>query len=49
MHKLKVKPGEQPTSQSLSRAATRTSPLKKLKGGEFDKAYVDHEVDYHQA
>ena len=22
--------------------------LKKLKGGQFDKAYIDHEVAYHQ-
>ena len=29
--------------------ATRTSPsLKTLKGAAFDKAYVDHEVAYHQ-
>ena len=47
--KLKVTPEDNPTSQSLSPAAKRTSKnLKKLKGEAFDKAYIDHEVAYHQ-
>jgi len=48
--KLKVKPEESDTSKSLkSGAADNMKKLKGLKGTEFDRAYVDHEVDYHQA
>ena len=47
--KLKVKPAESDTSKALKSAAKQNeSNLKKLKGAEFDKAYVNHEVDYHQ-
>ena len=47
--KLGVKPEESDTSRSLkSGAKENVAKLKKLKGAEFDKAYVDHEVDYHQ-
>ena len=47
--KLGVKPEESDTSKSLKSAAREnTAKLKKLKGADFDKAYVDHEVDYHQ-
>lgn len=48
--KLKVTPEDNPTSQSLkSGGETNLSNLKTLKGAAFDKAYIDHEVDYHQA
>jgi putative membrane protein len=47
--KLGVKPEESDTSRSLNSAAKdNLAKLKKLKGAQFDKAYVDHEVDYHQ-
>jgi putative membrane protein len=47
--KLGVKPEDSPTSQSLKTgAAGNTKNLKGLKGAAFDKAYVDHEVAYHQ-
>ena len=47
--KLKVTPEDNPTSQSLKSAgAENVSHLKTLKGDAFDKAYVDHEVAYHQ-
>jgi putative membrane protein len=48
--KLKVTPQENDTSKSLkSGGDDNLSKLKKLKGAEFDRAYVDHEVSYHQA
>ena len=48
--KLKVTPENNPTSQSLkSGGEANIAKLKTLKGAEFDKAYVDHEVAYHQA
>ena len=48
--KLKVTPEDNPTSQSLkSGGETNITKLKTLKGAEFDKAYIDHEVEYHQA
>ena len=47
--KLKVKPEDNATSQSLKSAgADNIASLKKLSGAAFDKAYVDHEVTYHQ-
>jgi len=47
--KLKVTPKDNPTSQSLKEGgATNVVSLKKLKGAAFDKAYIDHEVAYHQ-
>ena len=47
--KLKVKPEDNATSQSLKSAgADNIASLKKLSGPAFDKAYVDHEVSYHQ-
>ncbi len=46
---LGVKPEPSPTSKSLTQGGKENvSALKKLKGHEFDKAYVDHEVAYHQ-
>ena len=48
--KLKVTPESNPTSESLkSGGAENVASLKKLSGAAFDKAYVDHEVAYHQA
>jgi len=48
--KLKVTPEENDTSKSLKKGGEdNLSNLKNLKGKDFDKAYVDHEVDYHQA
>jgi putative membrane protein len=47
--KLKVKPEANPTSKSLQQGGKENiANLKKLKGAELDKAYVDHEVAYHQ-
>lgn len=48
--KLKVTPEDNPTSQSLkSGGDANLKSLKSLKGAAFDKAYIDHEVTYHQA
>ena len=48
--KLKVKPQENKRSADLKKGGEENvAKLKKLKGKEFDKAYVDHEVTYHQA
>jgi putative membrane protein len=47
--KLKVKPEESDTSRSLKAAAKKTmAKLEGLKGAQFDKAYADNEVAYHQ-
>jgi putative membrane protein len=47
--KLKVTPEDNPTSQSLKAGgAENLAHLKTLKGAAFDKAYVDHEVAYHE-
>jgi putative membrane protein len=47
--KLKVTPQDNPTSQSLkSGGVDNVKKLEGLKGAAFDKAYVDHEVAYHQ-
>lgn len=47
--KLGVKPEANPTSASLKKGADENvAHLKKLKGQAFDKAYVAHEVAYHQ-
>ena len=48
--KLGVTPEDSATSKSLKDgAAQNIANLKPLKGAAFDKAYVDHEVAYHQA
>ena len=48
--KLKVKPEDNPTSQSLKAGGEKNiAHLKQLKGAAFDKAYVDNEVTYHEA
>jgi putative membrane protein len=47
--KLGVKPEDNPTGQSLKKGGEENvAALKKLKGAEFDKAYIDHEIAYHQ-
>jgi putative membrane protein len=47
--KLKVTPQDNETSQSLKTGGEQNvTALKALKGSAFDKAYVDHEVAYHQ-
>ena len=47
--KLKVTPEDNPTSQSLkSGGADNIKNLTALNGAAFDKAYIDHEVAYHQ-
>jgi putative membrane protein len=47
--KLGVKPEDNDTSKALKKGAqANLAKLKNLKGAQFDKAYVDHEVDYHQ-
>jgi putative membrane protein len=48
--KLHVTPENNPTSESLKSGGDQNiASLKKLSGAAFDKAYVDHEVAYHQA
>jgi putative membrane protein len=47
--KLGVKPESNATSEALKKGGDENEAnLKKLKGKEFDKAYVDHEVAYHE-
>ena len=47
--KLKVTPEDNATSKSLkSGGADNVKALEKLSGAAFDRAYVDHEVAYHQ-
>jgi putative membrane protein len=46
---LKVTPQDNPTSQSLKSEGNKNlAHLRTLKGAAFDKAYIDHEVVYHQ-
>jgi putative membrane protein len=48
--KLQVTPQGNDTSRSLQKGGDdNLAALKKLTGGAFDRAYVDHEVTYHQA
>lgn len=48
--KLKVTPEDNDTSKTLSKQATeKLAELNKLKGAEYDKAYVTNEVAYHKA
>ena len=48
--KLNVTPADSETSKSLkTEAEDTTKKLKALKGGSFDKAYIDNEISYHQA
>jgi putative membrane protein len=48
--KLKVTPADNDTAKSLyDGGKSNVAALKALKGKEFDKAYIDHEVAYHTA
>jgi putative membrane protein len=48
--KLNVTPEDSDTSKSLKEGGdANITKLKGLKGKEFDKAYVDNEITYHQA
>ncbi|MDR5734086.1 DUF4142 domain-containing protein [Caballeronia sp. LZ025] len=48
--KLDVTPEDSPASQSLKQGGdANIAKLKQLSGGSFDKAYIDHEVAYHQS
>jgi putative membrane protein len=50
VQKLHVTPESNPTSQSLQKGGDENlAVLKKLNGSAFDRAYVDHEVAYHQS
>jgi putative membrane protein len=47
--KLKVTPEDNPTSQSLKQGGEENlKHLRALSGAAFDKAYIDHEIAYHQ-
>ncbi len=47
--KLKVTPKDNPTSESLKAGGEKNiAHLKTLSGAAFDKAYIDHEVTYHE-
>jgi putative membrane protein len=46
---LNVTPQDNPTSQSLKAGGVQNvTALKQLSGAAFDKAYIDHEVTYHE-
>lgn len=48
--RLKLKPEDNPTSQSLNAGGVKNlATLKGLSGAAFDKAYISNEVTYHQA
>ena len=48
--KLKVTPEDNDTSKALSKqAADKLAELGKLKGADYDKAYIANEVAYHKA
>jgi putative membrane protein len=47
--KLKVTPEDNPTSQTLTKAAdANRAKFASLDGAAFDKAYVDNEVAFHK-
>ena len=47
--KLHVTPADSPTEDALKKGAAESEAhLKTLSGAAFDRAYVDHEVAYHQ-
>ncbi|MGZ3807987.1 MAG: DUF4142 domain-containing protein, partial [Bacteriovorax sp.] len=48
--KLKVTPEKNESSKGLDKEGKENiTALSKLNGASFDKAYVDHEITYHQA
>lgn len=47
--KLKLTPQDNPTSQNLKSGGEKNvASLKTLSGAAFDRAYIDHEVTYHE-
>jgi len=47
--RLKVKPEENETSNSLKKGGEENlANLRKLSGADFDRAYIEHEIAYHQ-
>ena len=47
--RLKVTPQDNPTAQSLKTGGEKNlARLKTLQGAAFDRAYIDHEVAYHE-
>ncbi|MGH8170942.1 MAG: DUF4142 domain-containing protein [Steroidobacteraceae bacterium] len=49
-HKLHLTPQSNPTSESLKQGGEKNlATLRHLSGKAFDKAYIDHEVAYHQS
>ncbi|MFB9122178.1 DUF4142 domain-containing protein [Paraburkholderia dipogonis] len=49
VHKLGVTPETDPTSDSLKQGGeANIANLKSLQGAQFDRAYIDHEVTYHE-
>jgi putative membrane protein len=49
VEKLNVKPEDNDTSRSLKKAGDENlANLRKLNGAAFDRAYINHEVVYHQ-
>ncbi|MBT2189394.1 DUF4142 domain-containing protein [Sphingobium nicotianae] len=49
LKKLGVTPESNPTSDALSKqASAETAKLSKLKGAEFDRAYLANEIAYHR-
>lgn len=49
VHKLGVTPETNPTSDSLKQGGeANIANLKSLQGAQFDRAYIDHEVTYHE-
>src|SRR5215471_6682443 len=50
VQKLHVTPEPNATSESLQKGGdANLAALKKLSGSAFDKAYIDHEVSYHES
>ena len=50
VHKLNVTPEPNSTSASLQKGGDENlANLKTLSGAAFDKAYIDHEIAYHEA
>ncbi|ADG20012.1 DUF4142 domain-containing protein [Paraburkholderia atlantica] len=48
--KLNVTPEDNPTSQNIKQGGDENiARLKTLSGASFDKAYIDHEVTYHES
>jgi putative membrane protein len=48
--KLNLTPEQSPASQNLKSDGDKTlAKLRGLSGAEFDKAYIDNEVNYHEA